>query len=106
MRTQVGQRIRELRKARGLTQDAVAERAGLNPKYYAGIERQGANITLDSFERIATALDVPIVDLFRFHDEAAGDDRRVVVALAKTVAANGSDDKVARLRLFMERILT
>lgn len=106
MRAQVGQRIRELRKARGLTQDAVAERAGLNPKYYAGIERQGANITLDSFERIAAALEVPIADFFRFSEDSGKDDRRVVVDLAKTVAKNGTDDKVARLRLFMERILT
>jgi transcriptional regulator with XRE-family HTH domain len=61
----LGQRIRELRVAKGLTQWEMAER-GLSYKYYQRIEAGKVNLTLNSLEKLATALDVAVGELFCF----------------------------------------
>ncbi len=62
----LGQRIKALRKRAGLTQEALAERAGLNSKYISGIERGRENPTLDTLNRLARELAVQPVELFDF----------------------------------------
>ncbi len=62
----LGQRIKVLRKRAGLTQEGLAERAGLNPKYISGIERGRENPTLDTLVRLAKELGVRPVEMFDF----------------------------------------
>lgn len=61
---ELGLRIRQLRKARGLTQEVLAEMAGVHPVYLAGIERGKRNPAFRNLSRIAAALDVPLATLF------------------------------------------
>lgn len=53
-----GDALRELRAARGLSQEAVALGAGLNRGYYSGIERGVRNVALANIAKIACALGV------------------------------------------------
>lgn len=62
----IGQRIRDLRKQLGLSQEQLAEIAGLHFSYIGGIERGEKNVTILNLEKIATALGVPFFDLFLF----------------------------------------
>lgn len=59
-----GQRVRALRKERGLSQEALAERSGLDRTYISGIERGLRNVALQNIEVLAQALDIPIAELF------------------------------------------
>jgi transcriptional regulator with XRE-family HTH domain len=59
-----GRRIRELREAKGWSQEGFAEQCGLHRTYIGGIERGERNVSLVNIERIASALGVPIADLF------------------------------------------
>lgn len=59
-----GQRVRELRKARGLSQEDFADLCGLDRTYISGIERGLRNVALRNIEAIAQALGVPLSDLF------------------------------------------
>lgn len=102
MRAAVGKRLRELRKSRALTQVQLAEKASLNVKYYAACERTGANLTIDSLERLADALGVAVADLFPAHEDGGPDDRQVVLSLAQAVTKSGDADKVRRLRAVLE----
>ena len=61
----MGQRAAELRRARGLTQEALAEKLGMLAPNYARIEQGRQNVTLDTLVRVAKALAVPLADLFR-----------------------------------------
>ena len=63
LRKLVGSRIRELRRARGLTQESLGERAGLSYKFIGEVERGMANPTLDTLASIAMALDVDVPEL-------------------------------------------
>ncbi|BBO73123.1 transcriptional regulator [Desulfosarcina widdelii] len=60
----LGARIKEIRKKRHLTQEQLAEKVGINPKYVSSIERGKENPTLDTFIKIAESLEVGIGDLF------------------------------------------
>lgn len=55
--------LRELRGARGLTQEELAHAAGLTVTALARIERAKANPTWATVRRIAAALDVTLADL-------------------------------------------
>lgn len=59
----LGSQLRALRKARGLTQEAIAEDLGFTPRYYAGIERGERNLSLDSVDDLASKLAVPTSSL-------------------------------------------
>jgi transcriptional regulator with XRE-family HTH domain len=54
----VGMRIRELRLAKGVSQEALADEAGLHRTYMGSVERGERNISLDNIVRIARALKV------------------------------------------------
>ncbi|WP_306660085.1 helix-turn-helix transcriptional regulator, partial [Klebsiella pneumoniae] len=58
-----GQRVRELRKAKGLSQEAFADACGLDRTYISGIERGLRNVALVNIAQIARTLDVTISEL-------------------------------------------
>ena len=60
-----GNRVRELRKARGLSQEAFAEKCGLDRTYLSGIECGRRNVALCNIDAIARALGVSISELTR-----------------------------------------
>lgn len=61
-----GERVRQLRKQKDISQEELAHRADLHRTYIGMIERAEKNITLLNIEKIADALEVRIKDLF--HD--------------------------------------
>lgn len=56
--------VQKYRKVLGLSQEKLAEKAGLHRTYIGMIERSEKNITLLNIEKIANALNVDIKDLF------------------------------------------
>lgn len=58
-----GGRVRRLRLARGLSQEALAERAELHWTYVSGVERRVRNSGLNTIGRLAEALGVTPVRL-------------------------------------------
>ncbi|MBQ8907285.1 MAG: helix-turn-helix domain-containing protein [Clostridia bacterium] len=60
----VGQRIRNYRTARGWSQEKLAELSGCHHTYVGQLERGEKNATIESIERISTALGVPLSTLF------------------------------------------
>ena len=59
-----GERVRELRKVKGLSQEALALACDLDRTYIGGIERGERNVSLINIQRIADALGVPVRELF------------------------------------------
>ena len=58
-----GRRVRELRKAKDLSQEAFAAESGLDRTYISGIERGRRNVSLCNIEVIAKALGISISEL-------------------------------------------
>ena len=59
-----GKRVRELRKQKGLSQEALADLAGLDRSYMGHIERGNQNISLTKIYQLAEALDISVSNLF------------------------------------------
>lgn len=61
--TLLGNRIRERRKALGLTQEELAAKAGIDRSYVGGVERGERNLTFTMLCQISEALACPVSTL-------------------------------------------
>lgn len=59
-----GIKIRELRKAKGLSQEKLANLAEIDRTYLPSIEKGERNVSIEIVEKLANALNVKIKDLF------------------------------------------
>lgn len=62
----LGKKVRKIRLDADLSQEVVAEMAGLDRTYVSGIERGVRNPSLRNIEKLAKALQVPVRDLIDF----------------------------------------
>ena len=74
---QVGQRIRNYRIQAGLSQEKLAELASYHPTYIGQLERGEKNATLESIERVASALNVPLSKLFEKLEPGENEGRNI-----------------------------
>jgi CheY-like chemotaxis protein/DNA-binding XRE family transcriptional regulator len=64
VRIQFGKEVRAWRGRLGISQEELAERAGLHRTYISDIERGARNVSLANIERLARALEIPVSTLF------------------------------------------
>ena len=69
LRGRLGTRLKQLRRARRLTQEQLAERAGLSYKFVGEVERGQGNPTLTTMAALAEALGVGLIDLLGIEGE-------------------------------------
>ena len=62
--TQLGMRIRYLRKKKGLSQEDLALDSGINKNYLSDLERGMRNPTVNILEKLAVNLEVSLSELF------------------------------------------
>ncbi|MFH1479133.1 MAG: helix-turn-helix transcriptional regulator [Candidatus Omnitrophota bacterium] len=60
---QFGAKVKKLRKAKGWSQEELADRCGLHRTYIGSIERSERNVSLINIEKIAKALGAPVGNL-------------------------------------------
>lgn len=65
----LGERIKKLRKEAGISQEKLAELAGLDRTYINGVENGRRNISIINMEKICIALEISLVDFFNFLEE-------------------------------------
>ncbi len=61
--------MRQLRAQVGLSQEELAQRAGLHRNYVGGIERGERNVSLINIHKVAEALGVEVTNLFTRPDQ-------------------------------------
>jgi transcriptional regulator with XRE-family HTH domain len=64
---QFGERVRELRRAKGWSQEELAFKSGVHRTYLGGIERGERNPALKNIAAIAKALEITLSELFQFN---------------------------------------
>lgn len=62
---QFGNKVREERLKNSLSQEQLAEKAGVHRTYIGMIERAEKNITLENIAKIAKALNINLSEIFR-----------------------------------------
>ena len=63
----LGERLRALRKERGLSQERLGQRSRLSGKFIGEVERGEKSISIDSLYHVAVALDIPLRELTDVH---------------------------------------
>lgn len=66
LREKFGLKVRSLRAARGLTQEQLAERAGISVDFLSLIERGKNAPSFENLDELADALEVSVAELFSF----------------------------------------
>jgi transcriptional regulator with XRE-family HTH domain len=64
----VGNKVRLVRKSKGLTQEELAEKCGLQYTYIGGIERGERNVSLQTIEKLSEGLSVAPYELLKSTD--------------------------------------
>ncbi len=102
LREHFGSAVRKRRNDLGVSQEQLAERAGLHRTYIADIERGARNPSLATIEKLATALEVSIAGLFshvhRGHEVSEHADRGAAVDIL--LVEDNPDDVTLTLRAF------
>jgi len=62
----IGDRIRQLRKEKGLSQERLGDKSELHYTHIGSIERGEKNWSIDTLIKVAKGLNVEVVDLFNF----------------------------------------
>lgn len=75
IRKLLGERIREFRKAKGFTQEQLAEMVGVEPRHISRIEGGYNSPSIERLAKISDALEVPIKDLFDYMHLNDSEDR-------------------------------
>ena len=60
-----GERLRQLRKTKGLSQEELAFRSGLHRTYVSDLERGTRNVSLEKIEKIAKVLGLELSEVFK-----------------------------------------
>ena len=61
----VATNLRRLRHAKGMSQEELADRAGINRNYVGMLEREQHSATVDMLEKLAEVLEAEPVEFFR-----------------------------------------
>jgi len=65
LRQRFADNLRKVRIEKGLSQEALADLAGLHRTYIGSVERGERNISIDNIERLAKALGCRVTDLLK-----------------------------------------
>lgn len=65
IKEEIGSGIRSIRKAKRISQENLADVAGVSPSYMGEVERGVRNISVETLEKICDALGVLAIDIFR-----------------------------------------
>jgi transcriptional regulator with XRE-family HTH domain len=65
LRELVASNLRRLRHAKGLSQEELADRAGINRNYVGMLEREQHSATVDMLEKLAEVLEADPIEFFR-----------------------------------------
>lgn len=98
----IGQRIRNYRTTLGWSQEKLAELSGCHPTYIGQVERGEKNATLESIEKIAAALNVPLSKLLEKLGGQEKDDRNIPLECYEFLSAKTKAEQEQLYRLLLE----
>ena len=100
----VGQRIRNYRTQKGLSQDKLAELSGFHPTYIGQLERGEKNATLESVEKITSALRISLSTLFEGIDSVSDGTRNIPLECYELIAkkTKGEQEQIYKILIEMD----
>ncbi|MDE3181066.1 MAG: helix-turn-helix transcriptional regulator [Acidobacteriota bacterium] len=106
----IGERIKTLREQKGLSQGDIEKSSGLLRCYISRVEHGHTVPSLETLERFAAALDVPLYRLFYFGDNPPATphlaERKSLEDLAQIEGDEGSEARfLIKMRALLDRMV-
>ena len=101
-KSSLGDAIKKARSDLRITQEELADRAGLHRTYVSDVERGRRNISLESIEKLADALELSVSKLFARVGQGAGQDPFVEILLVE----DSQSDAELTVRAFRKAKIT
>jgi XRE family transcriptional regulator, regulator of sulfur utilization len=98
----IGERIRLQRRSQGLSQEDLAQKAGLHPTYIGQLERGEKNATLESISKVARALTIKLEDLVSFTQPNLSDGNETIRELIQELYRVTEADQKSILKIVKE----
>ena len=98
----LGQRIRNYRTGKGLSQEKLAELSGCHPTYIGQLERGEKNATVESIEKIAAALNIPLSRLFEKLGSNEREERNIPLECYELVSAKTKEEQERIYQILLE----
>ena len=98
----VGQRIRNYRTQKGLSQEKLAELSSCHPTYIGQLERGEKNATLESIERITAALGITLSKLFEKLGGQEDDTKDIPLACYEFLSAKSKEEQEQLYKILLE----
>ena len=98
----VGQRIRNYRTQKGLSQEKLAELSGCHPTYIGQLERGEKNATLESIERIANALGITLSKLFEKLGGQVDEEKSIPLACYEFISDKSKEEQEQLYKILLE----
>lgn len=98
----IGKRIRNYRNNLGLSQEKLAELSGCHPTYIGQIERGEKNATLESVEKISSALNIPLSKLFEKLSETEASQRSIPLECYEFLSSKSPQEQEIIYRIILE----
>jgi len=92
----LGERVRELRRRRGMTRKQMSQEADVSERHLAQLESGEGNISVVLLQRIAAALHVPIANLFVAQSKERAE-KKVIQRFLERLPEHRLEDVVSRL---------
>ena len=98
----IGQRIRNYRTKAGFSQEKLAELSGCHPTYIGQLERGEKNATIESIDKIATAMNVPMSTLFEQLGGQNDGSRNIPLECYEFLSAKTPDEQDQLFKILLE----
>lgn len=98
----LGQRIRNYRTGKGLSQEKLAELSGCHPTYIGQIERGEKNATIESIEKISAALCISLSKLFEKLGDQEDGVRNIPLECYEFLSAKTKEEQEQIYRILLE----
>jgi transcriptional regulator with XRE-family HTH domain len=95
----LGERLKDLRQSRALSQEQVANIADVTPAYLGQVERGKKNITVKTLDKVCTALNISLTDFFNTGKEKDKNVDEVSNQILHQLTGKSKSEKQAVLRL-------
>lgn len=98
----IGQRIRNYRTQLGFSQEKLAELSRCHPTYIGQLERGEKNATLESIERVSSALNIPLSKLFEKIDKLSDNQRNIPLECYEFISTKGELEQKQIYKILLE----
>ncbi|WP_297426052.1 helix-turn-helix transcriptional regulator [Clostridium sp.] len=102
----IGERIRNLRKEHGLSQEELAYRASLHPTYIGQLERGEKNATIESIEKVTVALNITLEDLFKYLQVSTNESDNLIFNKIYNLLHNRSIEDKKKILNLVEQLIS